>query len=165
MELNREQIIKALECCASRKQACRDCPVPQDVKDDCKCMEFISRNVLALICELTESLDRVQKQCGEIIVECDERDAERLKQVAKLTEECKKWQERLDREAKCQYDLAGKIVDLEAKVAQVKADTLKDVQMRFAMQFGTYTYDAEVKVSDVFKLLSKFKEEMLEGEI
>ena len=50
-------------------------------------------------------------------------------------------------------------------VTIAKADTLKDVQMRFAMHFGTYTDDAEVKVSEVFKLLSKFAEEMLEGEI
>lgn len=46
-------------------------------------------NTLATIRELTESLDRVQKQCGEIIVECDERDAERLQQVAKLNAERK----------------------------------------------------------------------------
>jgi regulator of replication initiation timing len=37
--------------------------------------------------ELTEDVERVAKQCGEIIVECDERDAERLNQVGKLTEE------------------------------------------------------------------------------
>lgn len=52
-----------------------------------------------------------------------------------------------------------------ADVVEVKADTLKDIQIKFAMHFGTYTGDAEVKVSEVFKLLSKFKEEMLEGEI
>lgn len=53
----------------------------------------------------------------------------------------------------------------EAEVAKAKADTLKDMQIKFAMHFGTYTDDSEVKVSEVFKLLSKFAEEMLEVEI
>ena len=45
---------------------------------------------------------------------------------------------------------------------QAKADTLMDIQMKFAMHFGTYTKDATVKVDDVFKLLARIKEEMLE---
>lgn len=45
---------------------------------------------------------------------------------------------------------------------QAKADTLMDIQMKFAMHFGTYTKDATVKVDDVFKLFARIKEEMLE---
>ena len=36
--------------------------------------------------------------------------------VKELEADNKKWQERLDREAKCQYDLAGQIVDLKSRV-------------------------------------------------
>ena len=46
---------------------------------------------------------------------------------------------------------------------QAKAETLSDLQTRFAIHFGTYTKDATIKVSDVFKLLSKFTEEIMEG--
>lgn len=59
MELNREQIVTVLKCCASPKQVCGDCPMPQDVKDDCRCMEVISRNTLALIRELTEENNKL----------------------------------------------------------------------------------------------------------
>ena len=90
MTLNREQIVKALECCGrigEHPHNCGGCPLPNalDYRDRVYCRAFLARYALALYRELTESLDRVQKQCGEIIVECDERDAKRLKQVAELT--------------------------------------------------------------------------------
>lgn len=48
--------------------------------------------------------------------------------VKELEAENKKWQERLDREAKCQYDLAGQIVDLKSEVDLYKRlnDELED---------------------------------------
>ena len=96
--LNAEQIKKALECCANVNcSLCDECPfVP---KRDCYkgslgCSDELHDVALALITsqeqrikELAEDVERITKQCGEIITECDERDAERLKQVAELTEE------------------------------------------------------------------------------
>lgn len=52
--MGNNDIKKALECCASPTQMCKDCPMPEEVKDDCRCMETISRNALSLIKELTE---------------------------------------------------------------------------------------------------------------
>jgi hypothetical protein len=49
--------------------------------------------------------------------------------------------------------------------SDAKADTVRDIEIKFAMHFGTYTGGDTIKVSEVFKLLSKFAEEMLEGEI
>ena len=48
--------------------------------------------------------------------------------VKELEADNKKWQERLDREAKCQYDLAGQIVDLKSEVDLYKRlnDELED---------------------------------------
>ena len=86
MKLNREQIIKALECWASGNPCEGSCCPLFEISPD-TCDRWIGRNALALIKELTEDVERVSKQCGEIIVECDERDAERLKQVAELTGE------------------------------------------------------------------------------
>ena len=105
MELNREQIVKDLEACCAEEKDCVRCS-RNHAPTDRLCIIDLIHDALALIRELTESLDRVQKQCGEIIVECDERDAERLKQVAKLTDENERYEERLCREAKCQDDLA-----------------------------------------------------------
>lgn len=47
---------------------------------------------------------------------------------------------------------------------QAKADTVRDIQTKFAMHFGTYRSEDSIKVSEVFALLSKFAEEMLEEE-
>lgn len=96
MELNREQIVKAFECCASEAQdSCKECPL-KTTRDVKFCVAYLIREGHNLIRELTESLDRVQKQCGEIITECDERDAERLKQVAKLENEARQTRRDID---------------------------------------------------------------------
>jgi hypothetical protein len=50
--------------------------------------------------------------------------------VKELTEENEKLNERLDREAKCQYDLATKIVDLRDDAKYIKADTVRKMQHR-----------------------------------
>ena len=55
------------------------------------------------------------------------------------------------------------IRDLDAEKEMARADTLSDLQTRFAMHFGTYTREDTIKVSDVFKLLERFKEEIMEG--
>lgn len=47
---------------------------------------------------------------------------------------------------------------------QVKADTVKEIQTKVAMHFGTYTDEDTVKVVDVFKLLSQIEKEVLEGD-
>ena len=54
-------------------------------------------NALTLIKELTEDVERVSKQCGNIIVECDERDAERLKQVGEYAAKVKELTEENER--------------------------------------------------------------------
>jgi hypothetical protein len=66
MELNREQIIKALECCTSHEK-CSECPCT----DFCQGPSWLDENAFALINsqeqtikELTEEIDSL-KQCME----------------------------------------------------------------------------------------------------
>lgn len=49
------------------------------------------------------------------------------------------------------------------KVDAIRADTVRKMQDAVAVHFGTYTDTDTVKVSDVFRLLGKIAEEMLEG--
>lgn len=92
-ELNREQIEHTLEICSSGEGA-------TSTEREVFCMENMSRElascVLALVRELTEENERLTKQCGEIILACDERDAERLKQVAKLENEVRQTRQDID---------------------------------------------------------------------
>lgn len=64
MELNREQIIKTLECCAS-KGGCKKCPL-QPKESLAICVTQISKNALALIKELTEENERLHAYCTEL---------------------------------------------------------------------------------------------------
>jgi hypothetical protein len=61
MELNREQIIKALECCS--KTNCKECPyTPSGKVDifDITCSINMARDTLTLIKELTEENERLK---------------------------------------------------------------------------------------------------------
>lgn len=50
--------------------------------------------------------------------------------VKELTDENEKLHERLNREARCQYDLCGQIVNLRDDVKYIKADTIRKMQER-----------------------------------
>jgi hypothetical protein len=51
--------------------------------------------------------------------------------IKELTEENEKLNERLDREARCQYDLCGQIVNLRDDVKYIKADTVRKFLDKF----------------------------------
>ena len=65
MELNRDQIIKALECCA--KGDCDNCPCSFG-----DCYYYLARDALALIRDLTEENERMGKQLFEVFRAHDE---------------------------------------------------------------------------------------------
>ena len=58
--MEREQIIKALECCASEECVCAQCPIDEKIKDDCECGKLVAKNALYLIKELTVELDAMR---------------------------------------------------------------------------------------------------------
>ena len=123
-ELNREQIIKALECCASStgSQACIGCPL-----DELNLCSYDgttpSKYALALIKELAEENERLN--------------------------------ERLGREARCQYDLCGQIVNLRDDVKYIKADTVRKMQKRLC--------EDRVSNDPVVIAVNVIAKEMLEG--
>ena len=68
MELNREQIVKALEFCTGIKKldACANCPAHLGCND---CVDFLREESLALIKELTEENERLRLISTHICVE------------------------------------------------------------------------------------------------
>ena len=140
MDLNREKIIKALECCTSPDgdDTCLLCPYG----DINLCTQSLMAHALSLIEALTEENERLK--------------------------------ERLGREAKCQYDLCGQIVDLKAIAEQyrkqfeeAKADTVREFVERLKqyIDVGHYRPPTEICFSelDVANIIDKIKKEMLEG--
>ena len=68
MELNAEQIKKALECCSSKNLGCKECPL-QPKESLAICVTEISKNALTLINELIGENERLQKSCTELTQE------------------------------------------------------------------------------------------------
>lgn len=134
MELVKEEIIRALECCIGIKgiDACANCPACLGCED---CVDFLREESLALIKELIEESQKWQEAyycadsaCRELSSKCDE-----------LTEENEKLNEQINREARCQYDLCGQIVTLRDDVKYIKADTVQKMQekIRAKSEYGT----------------------------
>lgn len=69
MELNREQIIKALECCKFGKDEakCKECNWHPWIKP--RCWRLLASNALALIIELTEENERLRAEKSELLNE------------------------------------------------------------------------------------------------
>lgn len=64
MELNRDQIVKALECCVNHM--CNECPLR-----DGRCANGeMGRLALAIIKELTEENERLHASCTELEQKC-----------------------------------------------------------------------------------------------
>ena len=133
--MEREQIIKALECC--KQDDCDNCP-----NDFGNCYSNLAGYALSLIKELTKDVERLRKQCGEAIVECDERDAERLKQVAELTVQLdamrgatnsyKMHNERLTEENE---RLHASCTELTQNLHECKADTVRKMHSELYEEF------------------------------
>ncbi len=64
------EIIKALECCCSEEIQCRNCPLPQNVKDGLECGTVIAKECLDLInrqkAEIEDKEETIQFADNEI---------------------------------------------------------------------------------------------------
>ena len=143
MELNREQIIKALECCISGDD-CTMCPLCE--VQSCPCV--LNEDSLALIKELTQANEQLSESYDHLEKTKDEVLSERARLV---------WEnERLMKERIALGDIVSIARD------QAKADTVRKMQDMVTMHFGTYTQNDTVKILDVFKMLDQIAKEMEE---
>jgi regulator of replication initiation timing len=123
---------------------------------------MLIRDALALINsqeqrikELTEDVERLRKQCGEIIVECDERDAERLKQVAELTAENERLRKRNAVLIEDNHILSGECIPM------AKADTVRKMQERLKSLLKTDYINGTRE--QALSAIDQIAKEMLEG--
>ena len=145
-ELDREQIIKELE----------------GLVNFITCPDYI-KYALSLIKELTEDVERLRKQCGEIIVECDERDAERLKQVAELTAENERLRADVAKEFTCVFGKPHKVSDcpITDEIAKAKADTVR----KMAELIKERCIEGGIYPAFVASTIDQIAKEMEEGKI
>ena len=69
MELNREQIIKALECWGSGCPCHEKCSILEH-EESANCLRLTTRSAIALIKELTEENERLQKHEESVAIVC-----------------------------------------------------------------------------------------------
>lgn len=58
--MNDKEIIKALECCGVPYKICAECPMPNDIKEDCRCCGHLANYALDLITRQQADIDRLQ---------------------------------------------------------------------------------------------------------
>ena len=126
--MEREQIIKALGCCAASQNLCEECPIDRAKKDDCMCGQFLAQNALALIKELTEENERLHASCTELTqcytkvetlykIECKRVDTVKADTVRKM-------QEGLKANKICRDGLSFKVVDFDT-IDQIAKEMLE----------------------------------------
>ena len=144
MELNRDQIVKALECCLTVEFG-GDCPFdcPYAYNDDCE--NFIFSNALTLIKELSEENAKLARSCAEL-----ERSCTKLETL---------------------YKIESKRVDtVKADTVRKMQERLKEAPIKVGLPlFGLQTKDEiEDYANDIIlqmrDAIDQIAKEMLEGE-
>ena len=124
MELNREQIIKALEIhTGGRNVLCEECPYDHiSIKE--VCIDVLMKDALSLIKGLTEENERVRAERDTL--EIYNKDYKyRLKGLRKDNEE---WEEQC-KDLELDNDI------LRERITEVKADTVRKMQERLTAEF------------------------------
>lgn len=152
MERERDDIIKALECCASPQNLCEECPIDQKKKDDCICGQFLAKNALALI---TSQEQRIKE-----LTEENERFSQSLANVSQSLANSEAENERL----KLEY--AGFEAGAKDVVSFLKADTVRKMQELIyeRLDISVEGYSSEEIKSDVRDMVYQIAKEILEGE-
>lgn len=145
MELNREQIIKALECCQKRK--CQSCTY--DVFGNSLSNCRVKKHALTLIKELTEErTDHITQLVAQDV------------QISNLKDEIARLRDKLERTDRALSVMDKAHKELFTESFKIKADTVRKMQERLKEAFehrGLFGYDI------IDKKIDQIAEEMLEG--
>ena len=173
MELNREQIIKALECCAvwGDCQECHYAGVPYKSRTDC-CTYNSTRDALALIKELTEEAQTYKRHHDIMDCECA--------RLEKMNDDLTKENERLRNKITCQVIIPDEKMEeikneclsrVELDIKAIQTDTVRKMQERLKAKVNAdldRCYALGLSVAGPFSLfideIDQIAKEMLEGE-
>ena len=126
MELKRDEIVKALECCIDTKWRCEDCPYFNKGEDS---MEVLMTDALSLINELTEENDKLASALAEYDYKTTLRISEEYV-TADAYEELREENEKLKKRLKAtNYMITpdGRI-EMIPTVESVKSDTVREMR-------------------------------------
>ena len=140
-----------------------------ELADDDSCAERMELDALALIKELTAENDAWQKQ----LISQKEISDKAYYELACEVENLRADNARYEAENNAQFDKWLKLEEAtkrhheelfqEAKIA-VKEDTVRKMQERFKMHFGTYVIGYKIPLTEALKVVNQIAKDMLEGE-
>lgn len=140
MGLNREQIMKALECCACEEPNCEECPYESG------CYNRIFGDALTVVKELTEErTDHITMLLAKDV------------EISNLTEENERLKARVLEESHLRHQTEEMLAN---GMDVVRADTVRKMQERLKQFFGG-TCQSDVTLRIIFDKIAK---EMLEGD-
>ena len=164
--MDREQIIKALECCGSDVYVCQQCPIDEKIKDDCECGKLVTRNALALITSQEQRIGAQDMTISELRkrVEKAEHDADRYAQrIKELTEEkskvFEKGAENLTRLEEAYLKLEAENLKLTEENARLRAETIEEYRQKVNTKMGKHTHLLGKEY--VQRILREVKKEMV----
>ena len=130
MELNREQIVKALECCFIVCY-CNTCPYYKIGEHTQVCTRKMAQDALALIRELTVELDAMRGAANSYKMDNQRLTEENERLKAKIVEEDRLLNDRVIESVNAVSKAHLRYTDaLEEKLKTVKADTVRKMQER-----------------------------------
>ena len=152
MELNAEQIIKALECLTGEEvMFCRECVYNGVGAFSCK--KELAKDALALIKELTEVVERSEtaRGCNQSI------DNGFSPSVTELQRENERLRADVAKEFTCVFGTSHKVSDcpIDDEVAKTKADTVRKMHSMLC--------EGRVSNDNVVIVANQIAKEMLEG--
>ena len=151
MELNKEQIIKALECCHTDKFSCIDCPF-QYLNKFKECTN-INKNAVALIKELAEENERLRGENEQWRNDWERNQSQWEEAYGKLEQENIEQDEAIIRALK----EMGKIRQ------ETKADTVRKMQERLDKRFCHDPAFLGVEQRLIMDVIDQIAKEILEG--
>jgi hypothetical protein len=138
--MEKEQIIKALECCCGMLP-CIECPYTEIEE----CAKQNTKDVIALIKELTEENEKLTINMNAYGLT-----------AKRLAEENERLKEKADRH----LDNLKAVLE-ERGENTIVADTVREIKTRFALRYGTYTDKYMTPITEVFWLLDRIANEIL----
>ena len=158
MELNRDEIIKALECCISLP-LCDDCP---RLPTNCRILE----DALALINQLAEENERLSAEVSvkkklldkaEVRIQCVEEENNQLKaDICNATMN-------LEHITKENEKIGIENFDLICKLSHIKADTVRKMQEMVNECFDSESDEPKQTHDYIRYVIEKIAKELLEG--
>lgn len=180
MELNAETVKKGLECCTRGRKSkedrpCLDCPYNEcnivggtserQVKGTCQ--GWLMKDALALVTSQEQRIGAQDMTISELrkLLEKANHDADRYAvKIKELTEENERLRENniflnatIGKNAQQALE-----VTLE-EIEKAKADTVRKMQERLKMYFGTYVLGYKIPLTEALKAVNQIAKEMLEG--